>query len=97
MLIKYVYEEYSICLYLILFVEHAAKNLKHWSWGAANRVVLNVKVRILQSRCLFLRIEVVAVPPHPEVRAVAQDVLAVQVPIAAPAIRIVQSILKVEL
>jgi hypothetical protein len=40
---------------------------------------------------------VVAVPPHPEVRAVAQDVLAVQVPIAAPAIRIVQSILKVEL
>ena len=97
MLIKYVYEEYSICLYLILFVEHAAKNLKHWSWGAANRVVLNVKVRILQSRCLFLRIEVVAVPPQPEVRAVAQDVLAVQVPIAAPAIRIVQSILKVEL
>ena len=97
MLIKYVYEEYSICLYLILFVEHAAKNLKHWLWGAANRVVLNVKVRILQSRCLFLRIEVVAVPPHPEVRAVAQDVPAVQVPIAAPAIRIVQSILKVEL
>jgi len=97
LLIKYVYEEYSICLYLILFVEHAAKNLKHWSWGAANRVVLNVKVRTLQSRCLFSHIEVVAVPPQPEVRAVAQDVLAVQVPIAAPAIRIVQSILKVEL
>jgi len=97
LLIKYVYEEYSICLYLILFVEHAAKNLKHWSWGAANRVVLNVKVRILQSRCLFLRIEVEAVPPHLEVRAVTQDVLAVQVPIAAPAIRIVLSILKVKL
>jgi hypothetical protein len=96
LLIKYVYEEYSICLYLILFVEHAAKNLKHWSWGAANRVVLNVKVRILQSRCLFLRIEVEAVPP-PEVRAVAQGVQAVQVPIAAPVIRILQSIIKVEL
>jgi hypothetical protein len=82
---------------MILFVEHAAKNLKHWSWGAANRVVQTAKVRTLQSRCLFLRIEVEAVPPHPEVRAVAQDVLAVQVPIAAPAIRIVLSIFKVKL
>ena len=85
-------EEFSICLYLILFVEHAAKNLKHWSWGAANRVVQTAKVRILQSRCLFLRIEVEAGPPHPEVQAVAQDVPAVQVPIAAPVIRVVQSI-----
>ena len=90
-------EEFSICLYLILFVVHAVKNLKHWSWGAANRVVQTAKVRILQSRCLFLRIEVEATLLHPEVPAVAQDVPAVQVQIAVPAIRIVQSILKVEL
>jgi hypothetical protein len=92
LLIQYVHEEYSICLYLILFVDHAAKNLKHWLWGAVNRVVLTVKVRILQSRCLFSHIEVVAIPLHPEVRIVAQDVPAVQVPTAAPAIRLVQSI-----
>ena len=97
LLIQYLYEGYSTCLYLILSVAPAVRNLRLWSWGAASRVVLTAKVRILQSRCLFLRIEVEAVPPHPEVRAVAQDVLAVQVPIAAPAIRIVLLILKVKL
>jgi len=77
---------------LILSVVHAAKNLKPWSWGAANPVVLNVKVRTLQSKCLFSRIEVVAIPLHQEVRAVVPDVPVAQAPIAAPAIRLGQSI-----
>jgi hypothetical protein len=71
---------------LILSVAPAVKNLKPWSWAVVNRLVRTVKVKILKSRCLFLRSEVV-VPLHPEVRAVGQDVQTAPVPTAAAAIK----------
>ena len=91
LLILYVYEECEICLYLILFAVPAARNSKHWSWEAVNQVVLTVKVRILKSRCLFLPIEVVMIPPPPVVLAVGQDVPVAPVPAVVPAIRLAQS------
>ena len=89
--IQYLYEECEICLYLILFAVPAARNSKHWSWEAVNRVVLTVKVRTLKSRCLFLPIEVVVIPPPPAVLAVGQDVPVAPVPAVVPVIRLVQS------
>ena len=87
LLIQYLYEECKICLYLILFAVPAARNSKHWSWEAVNRVVLTVKVRILKSKCLFSHIEVVEIPLHPEVLAVDRDVPAVPVQAAVHVIR----------
>ena len=86
LLIQYVYKEYNICLYLILSVVPAVRNSKHWSWEAANRVVLTVKVRIFKSRCLFSRIEVVPILLHPAVRAVGQDVPVAPARTVVPAI-----------
>jgi len=76
------------CLYLILNVVLAARNLKHWSWGAVNRVVRIVKVKTLKNRCLYLLIEVVEIPLHQEVRAVVQDVPVAPAPVAVHAIRL---------
>jgi len=72
---------------LILSVVPAARNSKLWSWEAANQLVLTVKVRILKSRCLFSRIEVVEIPLHPEVLAVDRDVPVVPVQAAVHVIR----------
>ena len=80
--------EFGKCHYLILSVAPAARNSKLWLWEAINRPVLTVKVRILRSKCLFLRIEVVAIPLHPEVLAVDQDVPVAPAQTAAHAIKL---------
>ena len=92
-----IYLEYSTCLYLILNVVPAARNLKHWLWEAANRVVRIVKVRTLKNRCLFLLNEVVEIPLHQEVRAVAQDVPVAPAPVAVHVIRLTQSVIRCQL
>jgi len=79
---------------LILSAAPAVRNLKHWSWGAENRVALTVKVMTLKSRCLFLPIEAVGIPLHPEVRAVGQDVRAVPALTAVPVIKQKQLVLR---
>jgi len=73
---------------LILSVVPAARNSRPWSWGAASRRVLTVKVRISKSKCLFSPIEVVGIPPHPEVPAVDLDVPAAPAQAAVHVIRI---------
>ena len=72
---------------MILSVALVARNLKPWLWAVVNRGVRNVKVKILKSLCLFLRIEAV-VPLHPKIRVVGQDVQAAPVPTAAVAIKL---------
>jgi hypothetical protein len=81
------YKRYSRCLYLILSVVPAARNLRPWSWEAVNPNAQIAKARILKSRCLFSRIEVGAVPPHPEVRAAVRVVPVAPAPTAVHAIK----------
>ena len=76
----------GLCRYLILSVKRAARNLKPWSWAAANQAVRTARARIYRNRCQYLPTVPVATLRLPEVQAAVPAVQAVQAQTAVHAI-----------